>query len=587
MDKRTKKQKMKSKIVSEYSGKSLVNRKAILTSEAVAYLRSKGHLVTKKPMFAILFFFLLMLPLMSAWNFDSASAGTLKNITQFTTYQNVTNFTESDPYWSANYSFYYNKTEVDDLIDDVVVGSYEDGWINNTIDVKILNNNNSVVSWISSTFATISNLNLKVSWSDLWNQVYNKTEVNAINTSVNNYLVQNNNSVNNYIVENNVSLENYIIWVNSTNSGNSYEDSWINGTIYNKTYIDDIVSSLNFSYFNYSSDNLTSNPSSLNSNLLAYYSFDDSTANDRLGDYNGTITGCTNTTGKIGSALDFSGSSQYVTYSGFPHLLNKDTNFTISWWAYSDANANYYVISRSGEFEFRLSSSSPIFYSLSAGATSSALSTGTWTHFVGINNGTHDSIYKNGVLADVEVHTGSSTNSAYDFKLGVRASGLGGTQYYDGRIDELGIWNRALTQSEVTELYNSGSGVSYDTFSGVLYDYEFGGLQYVGDLFINGSVYAHDYITLSKVANVSESSSLSKLDNADKWLKKDGTIDYQEHYAVVPVGDSFGLSMETRVSEMEKMIYELKEENEDLRSDLEDLKKDLCDIQIFGWCLKQ
>jgi len=33
--------------------------------------------------------------------------------------------------------------------------------------------------------------------------------------------------------------------------------------------------------------------------------------------------------------------------------------------------------------------------------------------------------------------------------------------FFDGRIDEVGIWGRALTNSEVEHLYNAGTGVSY------------------------------------------------------------------------------------------------------------------------------
>jgi hypothetical protein len=33
--------------------------------------------------------------------------------------------------------------------------------------------------------------------------------------------------------------------------------------------------------------------------------------------------------------------------------------------------------------------------------------------------------------------------------------------FFDGTIDEVGIWNRSLSSSEVSELYNGGSGASY------------------------------------------------------------------------------------------------------------------------------
>jgi hypothetical protein len=32
---------------------------------------------------------------------------------------------------------------------------------------------------------------------------------------------------------------------------------------------------------------------------------------------------------------------------------------------------------------------------------------------------------------------------------------------FDGMIDEIGVWSRALTSGEVTQLYNSGAGLQY------------------------------------------------------------------------------------------------------------------------------
>src|SRR5262249_31508245 len=35
------------------------------------------------------------------------------------------------------------------------------------------------------------------------------------------------------------------------------------------------------------------------------------------------------------------------------------------------------------------------------------------------------------------------------------------THYFNGAIDEIGVWNRALTSTEITNLYNSGAGLAY------------------------------------------------------------------------------------------------------------------------------
>ena len=77
-----------------------------------------------------------------------------------------------------------------------------------------------------------------------------------------------------------------------------------------------------------------------------------------------------------------------------------------------------------------------------------------------------------------------------------------------------------------------------------------------GDVYAGGAMYATDFVTTSKVADL-EGSSLDKLTLAD-WKDKDGRIVYENHYAHVLTKDGkHGLSMEKRVSEMEKMIWEL------------------------------
>ena len=43
-------------------------------------------------------------------------------------------------------------------------------------------------------------------------------------------------------------------------------------------------------------------------------------------------------------------------------------------------------------------------------------------------------------------------------------------QYYSGLLDDIGIWNRALTQQEITNLYNSQSGITLPTLTSCLGD---------------------------------------------------------------------------------------------------------------------
>jgi Concanavalin A-like lectin/glucanases superfamily len=69
------------------------------------------------------------------------------------------------------------------------------------------------------------------------------------------------------------------------------------------------------------------------------------------------------------------------------------------------------------------------------------------TFNIQINNGAVDSVSDPDAAAD-------NTNA---FAIGAQA----GTNYWNGRIDQVGFWKRTLTSGERTWLYNSGGGRSY------------------------------------------------------------------------------------------------------------------------------
>ncbi len=101
-------------------------------------------------------------------------------------------------------------------VNDTNPGAYNDGWINGTIDVKILNNNNSVNNYID--FQDLDFNNSINNW--ITDQYYTITQVDTINTSTTNYILENNDSVNSYIDTQNSSQTNYIL--ENNNSVNNY-----------------------------------------------------------------------------------------------------------------------------------------------------------------------------------------------------------------------------------------------------------------------------------------------------------------------------------------------------------------------------
>ena len=218
-----------------------------------------------------------------------------------------------------------------------------------------------------------------------------------------------------------------------------------------------------------------SNP--LWNDLLAYYTADN-TPNDALGTYNGTLTnGATYGTGKINQGFSLDGVNDYVN---FGNVLDFDgsTPFSISCWTYStNINSLKFIIGKAfagvpytGYGMFFYQNKIRCFIQQVEGTDSLYktgsvnLSVNTWYHITMTYDGSKTvaglKVYVDGsvysMIDNYDNFTGSSSNSK-NFTIGVKEN----TWYYSGIQDEVGIWNRELTASEVTQLYNSGAGLQY------------------------------------------------------------------------------------------------------------------------------
>jgi len=215
------------------------------------------------------------------------------------------------------------------------------------------------------------------------------------------------------------------------------------------------------------------------SNLLAYYTADN-TPNDSLGTYNGTlVNGATYGTGIINQGFSLDGVNDTVDM-GNNLDFDGSTPFSISCWINASAiggttkiplgkalntspfTGYWFGIKTSGEIFFQLSNNGNINW---LGIQNSAmLSTSTWYHVVATYDGSKSSsglkVYVNNALNTQTILSNTLTGSISNtksFKIGARDNGF----YFGGSVDEVGVWDRELTASEVTDLYNSGSGLQY------------------------------------------------------------------------------------------------------------------------------
>jgi hypothetical protein len=89
----------------------------------------------------------------------------------------------------------------------------------------------------------------------------------------------------------------------------------------------------------------------------------------------------------------------------------------------------------------------------------STLGTGTWKHIAVVYNGTDIRLYINGVLdsngaSNPKAYTGGIFNGSGTFRIG--AFGNTPSEFYDGLMDEVAIFDRELTAAEVNGIYNDG-----------------------------------------------------------------------------------------------------------------------------------
>ena len=206
------------------------------------------------------------------------------------------------------------------------------------------------------------------------------------------------------------------------------------------------------------------------SGLVAAYSFNEgsgTTVADASGNGNtGTIVGATWTNaGRYGRALSFNGTSSYVNLRNRASL-RLTGSMTWSAWVRATANPENdgQIIAKSdGSAGWQLKSSpatGPHTFGVAVSGNSSShtrrysrtvRSLNTWYHIAGVYNAAARTldIYVNGVL-DNGVLRGTIPSSQYNQDLDVyigRKSGRG--NYFNGIIDQVRIYNRALSAAEI------------------------------------------------------------------------------------------------------------------------------------------
>src|SRR3989344_1475867 len=203
---------------------------------------------------------------------------------------------------------------------------------------------------------------------------------------------------------------------------------------------------------------------------VAAYNFDEasgSTLADSSGNNNtGTlINGPTWTTGKIGGALNFDGVDDYVDL-GNPLSMRPINQITISAWINpTDVSTSKTIVSKDTtgavDYFFRVQGPGGVrcnFEGVVLDLIGNYILTNVWQHLTCTYDGSIVSIYKDGILLSSSAASAVTySDSGANINIGRRDEGGGGL-YFPGLIDDLRIYNRALSQAEIQTDMNTAVG---------------------------------------------------------------------------------------------------------------------------------
>jgi len=170
------------------------------------------------------------------------------------------------------------------------------------------------------------------------------------------------------------------------------------------------------------------------------------------------------TTGMFGNGLSFDGVSNLVNVTS-SSSLQFSSSFSLEAWITTSSTASWEeVISKQwavGDYQLEIASGKTRVssYDLSPQYCDSLTSVndGKFHHIVGVYSGSLYLLYVDGKLDNSCSVSGTRQTNTQILNIGGRSDGT----YFNGTIDEVQIWNKALTASEINELYQSK--VTYPT----------------------------------------------------------------------------------------------------------------------------
>jgi hypothetical protein len=231
----------------------------------------------------------------------------------------------------------------------------------------------------------------------------------------------------------------------------------------------------------------TPTPSGNNAHsLVAFYPFSGNTDDSSGNGNNGTNNGATPTTDRFGMpnrAYSFNGTSNDIQVADDSTInFANGQNFTVGTWIKSTptqtqtvyAVGKYNSYSGAGGYILSLTSDGFIYFDgrdqlgyRYTGNGSKKINDNSWHFVVGIRNGSEWSIWVDGIKEDsIDAGNTTAVHNGNPLWIGALADGtypVGG--FFSGSLDDIRIYNCALSVAEIDSLYHEGGWGTYNVVS--------------------------------------------------------------------------------------------------------------------------
>lgn len=219
-------------------------------------------------------------------------------------------------------------------------------------------------------------------------------------------------------------------------------------------------------------------------NLVGYWGLNGNALDSHTGHLDGTVESgpLSYSSGKLDRSVDFNGSSQCVNL-GTSALLNP-TRITVCAWVKYDSAAGYPVIvSRRSEVLHPAPTNQSYWIMIAAGYWECGVATTVWDYFGGTHglpvpatgwhfvalrfDGTYIKFCLDGVMYQkAHAAPGNIVSSpTIPTLIGAQVTSpepTGRYRWWDGRISDVSVFNRSLTDAELVAIYRGGRGLRYE-----------------------------------------------------------------------------------------------------------------------------